>query len=47
MQAKVTVAAGEAMLAVVTIDDTNPLDMKFVPVNAKVVEKASGRRSAG
>jgi FtsP/CotA-like multicopper oxidase with cupredoxin domain len=36
MQAKVTVAMGEAMLAVVTIDDTNPLDMKFVPAEAKV-----------
>jgi hypothetical protein len=36
MQAKVTVATGEVMLAVVTIDDTNPLDMKFVPTEAKV-----------
>jgi FtsP/CotA-like multicopper oxidase with cupredoxin domain len=36
MQGTVTVAMGEPMLATVNIDDTNPLDMKFVPVNAKV-----------
>src|SRR5438132_3548978 len=36
MQATVTVAMGEPMLAAVNIDDTNPLDMKFVPHNAKV-----------
>ena len=36
MQAKVTVTMGGPMLTTVNIDDTNPLDMKFVPNNASV-----------
>ncbi len=36
MQAAVTAALGEPMVATVNIDDSNPLDMKFVPDGSKV-----------
>ena len=36
MRGTVTVAAGEPMLATVTIDDSNPMDMKFVPADVRV-----------